>query len=125
MPPETAAEKMHRKHQELRKKAGLPDPSHYKNLAAQKHKEIDAMKNEDVEMLDEMPESSMKTRDVRARLKKSGWALARSTGGHDAYKHPKVKHSIPVPRHNQLKAPLIRVIMKASRVSEETEIEEQ
>jgi predicted RNA binding protein YcfA (HicA-like mRNA interferase family) len=125
MPPETAAEKMYRKHQELRKKSGLPDPSHYKNLAAQKQKEIDAMKNEDVEMLDEMPESSMKTRDVHAHLKKSGWALARSSGGHDVYKHPKAKHSIPVPRHNQLKAPLIRGIMKASRVSEETEIEEQ
>ena len=125
MPPETAAEKMYRKHQELRKKSGLPDPSHYKNLAAQKQKEIDAMKNEDVEMLDEMPESSMKTRDVHAHLKKSGWALARSSGGHDVYKHPKAKHSIPVPRHNQLKAPLIRGIMKASRISEETEIEEQ
>jgi predicted RNA binding protein YcfA (HicA-like mRNA interferase family) len=125
MPPETAAEKMYRKHQELRKKSGLPDPSHYKNLAAQKQKEIDAMKNEDVEMLDEMPESSMKTRDVHNHLKKSGWALARSSGGHDVYKHPKAKHSIPVPRHNQLKAPLIRGIMKASRVSEETEIEEQ
>jgi predicted RNA binding protein YcfA (HicA-like mRNA interferase family) len=125
MPPETAAEKMYRKHQELRKKSGLPDPSHYKNLAAQKQKEIDAMKNEGVEMLDEMPESSMKTRDVHAHLKKSGWALARSSGGHDVYKHPKAKHSIPVPRHNQLKAPLIRGIMKASKVSEEAEIDEQ
>ena len=233
MPPETAAEKMYRKHQELRKKSGLPDPSHYKNLAAQKQKEIDAMKNENVEVLDEistqlktsyrqkaiadiralrphtqkgeykdlaknvmkkrqagvnrsvkeetekldelssgtldsyvskasrsmsrhyrtkginkaltkslakavkrpqnesaeqldeMPESSMKTRDVHAHLKKSGWALARSSGGHDVYKHPKAKHSIPVPRHNQLKAPLIRGIMKASRVSEEAEIDEQ
>jgi len=118
MPSETAAEKMYRKHQELRKKSGLPDPSHYKNLAAQKQKEIDAMKNEDVEMLDEMPESSMKTRDVHSHLKKSGWALARSSGGHDVYKHPKAKHSIPVPRHNQLKAPLIRGIMKASKVEE-------
>ena len=125
MPPETAAEKMYRKHQELRKKSGLPDPSHYKNLAAQKQKEIDDLRKEDVEMLDEMPESSMKTRDVHAHLKKSGWALARSSGGHDVYKHPKAKHSIPVPRHNQLKAPLIRGIMKASRVSEEAEIDEQ
>jgi predicted RNA binding protein YcfA (HicA-like mRNA interferase family) len=125
MPPETAAEKMYRKHQELRKKSGLPDPDHYKKLAAQKQKEIDDLRKEDVEMLDEMPESSMKTRDVHAHLKKSGWALARSSGGHDVYKHPKAKHSIPVPRHNQLKAPLIRGIMKASRVSEEAEIDEQ
>jgi len=125
MPPETAAEKLYRKHQELRKKRGAPDPEEYKKMAAQKQKEIDALRNEEAEQLDEMPESSMKTRDVHAHLKKSGWALARSSGGHDVYKHPKAKHSIPVPRHNQLKAPLIRGIMKASRVSEETEIEEQ
>jgi len=73
---------------------------------------------EEVELLDEMPESSMKTRDVHSHLKKSGWELARSKGGHDVYKHPKAKHSIPVPRHNQLKAPLIRGIMKASKVEE-------
>ena len=125
MPPETAAEKMHRRQQELRKKSGLPDPSHYKNLAAQKQKEIDAMKNEETELLDEMPESSMKTRDVHAHLKKSGWALKRTGGGHDVYSHPKSKEHIAVPRHKQLKAPLIRGIMKASRVSEEVDIEEQ
>jgi predicted RNA binding protein YcfA (HicA-like mRNA interferase family) len=84
-----------------------------------------AMKKEEVEMLDEMPESSMKTRDVHAHLKKSGWSLARTGGGHDVYSHPKSKQHIAVPRHKQLKAPLIRGIMKASRVSEEIEIDEQ
>jgi len=125
MPPETAAEKLYRKHQELRKKSGLPDPEHYKKLAAQKQKEIDDLRKEDVEMLDEMPESSMKTRDVHAHLKKAGWALKRTGGGHDVYAHPKSKEHIAVPRHKQLKAPLIRGILKASRVSEETEIDEQ
>jgi predicted RNA binding protein YcfA (HicA-like mRNA interferase family) len=125
MPPETAAEKMYRKHQELRKKSGLPDPEHYKKMAAQKQKEIDDLRKEDVEQLDEMPESSMKTRDVHAHLKKSGWSLKRTGGGHDVYAHPKSEKHIAVPRHKQLKAPLIRGIMKASRVSEETEIEEQ
>jgi predicted RNA binding protein YcfA (HicA-like mRNA interferase family) len=76
---------------------------------------------EEVEQLDEMPESSMKTRDVHSHLKKAGWELARSKGGHDVYKHPKAKHSIPVPRHNQLKAPLIRGIMRASKVEEQLE----
>ena len=121
----------------LRKKSGLPHPDYYKELGHSygisddnerlaKQSEIKKKyKVEEVEQLDEMPESSMKTRDVHAHLKKSGWALARSSGGHDVYKHPKAKHSIPVPRHNQFKAPLIRGIMKASRVSEETEIEEQ
>jgi len=80
---------------------------------------------EEIEQIDEMPESSMKVRDVHAHLKKSGWALARSSGGHDIYKHPQAKHHIPVPRHKQLKAPLIRGIMKASKVTEEAEIEEQ
>ena len=91
-----------------------------KNFIAKRQKGI-AKANEEVEQLDEMPESSMKTRDVHSHLKKAGWELARSKGGHDVYKHPKAKHSIPVPRHNQLKAPLIRGIMKASKVEEQLE----
>jgi len=75
---------------------------------------------EEVEQLDEMPESNMKVRDVHSHLKKAGWALARSKGGHDVFKHPKAKHSIPVPRHS-LKAPLVRGIMKASKVEEQLE----
>ena len=133
----SVADKLHQRQMALRKKSGLPHPDYYKELGHSygisddkerlaKQAEIKKKyKVEEVEQLDEMPESSMKTRDVHAHLKKSGWALARSSGGHDVYKHPKAKHSIPVPRHNQLKAPLIRGIMKASRVSEETEIEEQ
>jgi predicted RNA binding protein YcfA (HicA-like mRNA interferase family) len=114
MPTPTAAERLHAQQQKNRKAAGLPDPSEYK-------KKLDAMKSEEVELLDEMPESNMKVRDVHSHLKKAGWALARSKGGHDVYKHPKAKHSIPVPRHNQLKAPLIRGIMKASKVEEQLE----
>ena len=91
-----------------------------KNFIAKRQKGI-AKANEEVELLDEMPESSMKTRDVHSHLKKAGWELARSKGGHDVYKHPKAKHSIPVPRHNQLKAPLIRGIMRASKVEEQLE----
>ena len=45
-PKETAQEKLYRTHQEKRKKIGLPDPSQYKQYAAQKQAEIDAMKNE-------------------------------------------------------------------------------
>ena len=45
-PKETAQEKLYRTHQEKRKKSGLPDPSQYKQYAAQKQAEIDAMKNE-------------------------------------------------------------------------------
>ena len=46
MPPESLQDKMHRKHQELRKKSGLPDPSHYKELAKKKQQEIDALRAE-------------------------------------------------------------------------------
>jgi predicted RNA binding protein YcfA (HicA-like mRNA interferase family) len=121
----------------LRKKSGLPHPDYYKELGHSysisddrerlaKQAEIKKKyKVESVEQLDEMPESSMKTRDVHAHLKKSGWSLKRTSGGHDVYGHPKSKENISVPRHKQLKAPLIRGIMKASRVSEETEVNEQ
>lgn len=44
MPPESAAERAHRLHQQIRKKSGLPDPEEYKRRAAEKQKEIDAMK---------------------------------------------------------------------------------
>ena len=239
-PTPTAAERLHQSQQAIRKQKGLPDPSHYKQMAAQKKAEIDAMKEdkqtelkprnfvaknaktvgagkhkdekkaikdvrgqkhkgkmeeeveqldelskstlgnytraaaldltkrsfsvgqksgksnwsdnpdhrkydmtkdqdqkktvkrvsgitkasmrlakEEVEQLDEMPESSMKTRDVHAHLKSKGWAIARTSGGHDIYKHPKAKNVIAVPRHKQLKAPLIKGILKSSHVSEE------
>jgi predicted RNA binding protein YcfA (HicA-like mRNA interferase family) len=135
---ESVAEKLAQRHQELRKKSGLPHPDYYKALGKSYDIQDDKERlthqselkkkygvREEVEMLDEMPESSMKTRDVHAHLKKSGWSLARTGGGHDVYSHPKSKERIAVPRHKQLKAPLIRGIMKASRVSEEAEIDEQ
>jgi predicted RNA binding protein YcfA (HicA-like mRNA interferase family) len=162
-PTPTAAERLQQSQQAIRKAKGLPDPSHYKQMAAQKKAEIDSMKEEkqtelkprnfvaknaktvgagkhkdirkmlkdvrgqkhkakmeeEAEQLDEMPESSMKTRDVHAHLKSKGWAVARTSGGHDIYKHPKAKNIIAVPRHKQLKAPLIKGILKSSQVSEE------
>jgi hypothetical protein len=39
-------DKLHQHHQELRKQRGLPDPSYYKKLAAQKQAEIDALRAE-------------------------------------------------------------------------------
>jgi predicted RNA binding protein YcfA (HicA-like mRNA interferase family) len=133
----SVADKLHQRQMALRKKSGLPHPDYYKELGHSygisddkerlaKQAEIKKKyKVEEVEQLDEMPESSMKTRDVHAHLRKSGWTLKRTGGGHDVYAHPKSKEHIAVPRHKQLKAPLIRGIMKASRVSEETEMDEQ
>jgi hypothetical protein len=44
MPTPTAAERMNAQHQQVRKAAGLPDPSDYLKMAAQKRKEIEDMK---------------------------------------------------------------------------------
>jgi hypothetical protein len=40
MPSEHLSDKLARRQSELRKKSGLPDPSHYQNIAAQKKKEL-------------------------------------------------------------------------------------
>jgi hypothetical protein len=45
-PTPTAAERLNQSQQAIRKAKGLPDPSHYKQMAAQKKAEIDAMKEE-------------------------------------------------------------------------------
>ena len=45
-PKKTAQEKMHQRHQELRKKSGLPDPQHYKDLGEKLRKEIEQLKRE-------------------------------------------------------------------------------
>jgi predicted RNA binding protein YcfA (HicA-like mRNA interferase family) len=114
--PSSAKQRHHQA--EMAKYKAMMGDSFVNQVAPKKFAKFDKKANEEVELLDEMPESSMKTRDVHSHLKKAGWELARSKGGHDVYKHPKAKHSIPVPRHNQLKAPLIRGIMKASKVEE-------
>jgi len=76
---------------------------------------------EHIEQLDEMPGANMDTRKVHQHLKKSGWALTRTGGGHDVYTHPKSPKHIAVPRHKQLKAPLIRGIMKDAQINEDGE----
>ena len=76
------------------------------------------------EQLDEMPGANMDTRAVHKHLRKHGWELTRSSGGHDVFTHPDAKHHIPVPRHKQLKAPLVRGILKQAKVNEEIELDE-
>lgn len=76
---------------------------------------------EEVEQLDEMPGANMDTRAVHSHLKKKGWTLTRTSGSHDVFTHPEAKHHIPVPRHKQLKAPLVKGILKQSEIKEEAE----
>lgn len=80
---------------------------------------------EDVEQLDEMPGANMDTRAVHQHLKKQGWKLTRTSGSHDVFTHPEAKHHIPVPRHRQLKAPLVKGILKQASVNEETDTTEK
>ena len=77
--------------------------------------------SEEVEQLDEMPGANMDTRAVHQHLKKKGWSITRTSGGHDVFTHPEAKRHIPVPRHRQLKAPLVKGILKQSEVREEVE----
>jgi len=65
-PPETAQEKLYKKHQELRKKSGLPDPEEYKKKAAEKQKEIDDMKEA------KQPEASKPRNFVAKNAKTAG-----------------------------------------------------
>ena len=81
--------------------------------------------SEEVEQLDEMPGANMDTRAVHAHLKKKGWSLSRTSGGHDVYTHPEAEHHIAVPRHRQLKAPLVKGILKQSIVKEEEMYEQK
>ena len=77
--------------------------------------------HEEVEQLDEMPGANMDTRAVHQHLKKRGWKLSRTSGSHDVYTHPEAKHHIPVPRHRQLKAPLVKGILKQAEINEQAE----
>ena len=52
------------------------------------------------ENLDEMTIAGLRTsRDLTKHLKKNGWTLGRTTGGHDVYVHATNKNNIAVPRH--------------------------
>ena len=73
---------------------------------------------EEVEQLDEMPGANMDTRAVHSHLKKKGWKLSRSSGSHDVYTHSEAEHHIAVPRHKQLKAPLVKGILKQAEIKE-------
>jgi predicted RNA binding protein YcfA (HicA-like mRNA interferase family) len=76
---------------------------------------------EDVEDLDEMSGANMDTRALHSHIKKLGWKLSRTTGSHDVFTHPEAKHHISVPRHRQLKAPLVKDLIKQSKITEGVE----
>ena len=77
--------------------------------------------NEEVQQLEEMPGANMDTRAVHQHLKRQGWKMSRTSGSHDVFTHDEAKHHIAVPRHRQLKAPLVKGILKQAQVHEEIE----
>lgn len=77
------------------------------------------------EQIEEIAGANMDTRAVHSHLKKRGWKLTRTSGGHDVYTHEKSPEHISVPRHKQLKAPLIMGILKSAKTVSEDVVEEQ
>lgn len=64
MPPESVAQKLYRRQQELRKKSGLPDPEEYKKRMQQYDKEL-GMKKESV-YVDELPDTGGDSRNIKS-----------------------------------------------------------
>lgn len=62
--------------------------------------------------------ANVPTKELHRELKKKGWQLSRTTGDHDVFTHPEAKHHLSIPRHRQLKAPLVMKVLKAMKVSE-------
>jgi hypothetical protein len=78
MPPESPAERLAREHAARRKASGLPDPSHYKQMAAQKQKEIDAMKNEET-TVDRLKKYIRPVKKTTPKIEKSTEPSGRTT----------------------------------------------
>lgn len=62
--------------------------------------------------------ANVPTKELHRELKKKGWQLTRTAGDHDVFTHPEAKHHLSIPRHRQLKAPLVMKVLKAMKVDE-------
>ena len=81
--------------------------------------------NEDVE-LDEMSGANMNRRKLVQHLKGIGW-LSKSSGSggdHEVFEHPNSSKTIAIPRHKDLKAPLVLNILKQSKIMDKKANEE-
>lgn len=109
------------------KKEGRGKVTHMSDAArraSEKMKKDDENVKEEVELteseLEEMSGAGWSAQKVHGHLKKSGWTLARTGGGHDVFTHPKAKNHIAVPRHKgDLKAPLVQGILKTVKMTTE------
>ena len=101
-PTPSAADRLYAKHQAIRKKSGLPDPSEYK-------KKLEAMKKEEVEQLDELSPATKASYKAKAQ--------------------GQVKELKPWTKKGEYKDLAKNIIAKRqkgiAKVSEETELDEQ
>jgi predicted RNA binding protein YcfA (HicA-like mRNA interferase family) len=110
-------EEPHSVHINGKKWKTFPSHSHANNVAnslVKKKVSGVTIQKEETE-LDEMSGANMDTRALHQHLKNVGWKLTGSTGGHDKFTHPNSDEHIAVPRHRQLKAPLILGILKTAK----------
>jgi len=54
----------------------------------------------------------VKRRELIKKLNKMGCIFIRHGGKHDWYQNPRTKISQPIPRHNEIKEPLAKHILK-------------
>lgn len=122
----TSAEEMgnnHLKHMQLlhSKFGGFSKPVSVHKAVLKEDVEV----NDDellIEELNEMLGAGMGTKDVHKHLKKMGWKLERSKGGHDVFTHEKSTKNIAVPRHKgDLSAPTVIAILKNAKIGEDVE----
>ena len=104
-------------------------PSWYKNkykLNEEFNEELFAVE-EEVELDENVGASMGNTRKLTHHIQGLGWKLARTTGSHDVFTHSKSEQHIAVPRHKELKAPLVLSILKIAKVPklvEDAELDE-
>jgi predicted RNA binding protein YcfA (HicA-like mRNA interferase family) len=67
-----------------------------------------------IELIDEMKITAMKRRDVHKFLSDKGWGVVRQDGDHYIYGHPQAKHTIPIPKHNDVSIGVVRKTVQQS-----------
>lgn len=110
-----------------RQKNGMPAwyKTKYK-LDEEVNEEVFAVE-EEFELDENIGASMGNTRKLTQHIQHLGWKLSRTTGSHDVFKHPKSEQHIAIPRHKELKAPLVLSILKTSKIPklvEEAELDE-
>jgi hypothetical protein len=123
MPPESVAEKMARNQAERRKKSGLPDPSHYLKVAAQKKKELEDMKKEEVKSyvpsphakpVPKKPKGEYERKVDKYLKKKYNKEEVELTEGRPSQRHPLEGHDY----HKKSNAELIGIAKDAHAAAE-------